>query len=76
MSADHNAAYYRRVAEEMAEADESRNRAQAQLDRWWQLQRDFETEISDTYMVGGFLERWSSTPSYTKGMREPDWRIK
>jgi hypothetical protein len=29
--------YYRRLAEELAEADEPRNRAQAQLDRWWEV---------------------------------------
>ena len=36
----YNKNYYRRVAEELAEADEPRNRAQAQLDHWWQAQRE------------------------------------
>jgi hypothetical protein len=43
MNDDDNAAnknYHRRVAEEMAEADEPRNRHQAFLDRCWQAHRD------------------------------------
>jgi hypothetical protein len=56
--------------------DEPRNRQQAFLDRWWQSERDFDAELNDTYTVGGFLERWSQTPSYTKGRRDRDWRIK
>ena len=34
----------KRMAEELAEADEPRNRAQAQLDRWVQSERDVEAE--------------------------------
>jgi len=34
----------KRIAEELAEADEPRNRAQAQLDRWVQSERDVEAE--------------------------------
>jgi hypothetical protein len=49
---------------------------QAQLDNWWQSQRDLEEEFDDTYTVGGFMERWSQTPSYTKSKRDRDWRIK
>jgi hypothetical protein len=76
VSADYtaNKNYYRRLAEEMAEADEPRNRQQAFLDRWWQLQRDFETEESDVYFVGGFLEYHSKTPSFHRSRRDPDWR--
>jgi hypothetical protein len=78
MSDDNTASknYYRRIAEELAEADEPRNRAQAQLDHWWQAQRDFEDEWDDSYMVGGFMERWSRTPSYTKSRRDWDWRVR
>jgi hypothetical protein len=72
----YNKNYYRRIAEELAEADEPRNRAQAQLDHWWQAQRDFETGFDDFYECGGFLERWSRTPSYTKSKRDRDWRVR
>ena len=34
----------RRIAEELREADEPHNRAQAQLDRWVQSERDVEAE--------------------------------
>ena len=46
MSDDNTAAknYNRRIAQELAEADEPRNRAQAQLDRWVQSERDVEAE--------------------------------
>jgi hypothetical protein len=79
MSDDNNTAsknYHRRIAEELAEADEPRNRQQAALDRWWQLQRDLEFEEDDYYEVGGFMERWSQTPSYTKSRRDRDWRVR
>jgi hypothetical protein len=71
-----NKNYYRRLQQEYAELDDPRVKAQMQLDRWWQEQRDFEEELSDTYMVGGFQERWSQTPSYTKSKRDRDWRVK
>jgi hypothetical protein len=70
----YNKNYYRRVAEELAEAEA--NKHQLALDRWWQSQRDFEEEESDVYYVGGFQERWSQTPSYTKSRRDKDWRVK
>jgi hypothetical protein len=76
---DHNTAsknYYKRIAAEYAELDDPRVKAQMQLDRWWQAQRDFETEFDDYYEVGGFLERWSQTPSFTKTKRDRDWRVK
>jgi hypothetical protein len=66
----------KRIAEELAEVDEPRNRAQAQIDRWWEATRGFEAEASDSYMVGGFMERWSQTPSYTKDRRDRDWRVR
>jgi hypothetical protein len=69
-----NKNYYQRLAQEMAEADESQARYQQQLDRHWQTTRDLEEE--DLYEVGGFLERWSTTSSYTKGRRDRDWRLR
>jgi hypothetical protein len=72
----YNKNYNKRIAQELAEADELRNRQQAALDRWWQLQRDLDFEDNDYYEVGGFLERWSQTPSYTKSRRDRDWRIR
>ena len=71
-----NRNYARRVEQEIAEANEPRNRHQKQLDDWWQSQRDFEEEFSDTYEVGGFQERWSQTPSFTKSKRDRDWRVR
>jgi hypothetical protein len=47
-----------------------------QLDRWWQARREFEEEFDDYYEVGGFQERWSQTPSYTKSKRDSDWRVR
>jgi hypothetical protein len=61
---------------EIAEANEPRNRAQKQLDDWWQATRDLEADISDTYQVGGFTEYWSKTPSFTKNRRDRDWRVR
>jgi hypothetical protein len=71
-----NRNYNRRIAVELAEANEPRNRAQAQLDRWWQAQRDFDWEEDDIYYVGGFQEKWSQTPSYTKSRRDRDWKVR
>jgi hypothetical protein len=79
MSDDPNAfakRYHAQMQREIAEANEPRNRAQAQLDRWVESERDLEAELNDIYMVGGFLERWSQTPSFTKSRRDRDWRIK
>jgi hypothetical protein len=66
----------RRMQQELDEANEPRNRAQAQLDRWVESERDLAAEEADVYFVGGYLERWSQTPSYTKGRRDRDWRIR
>jgi hypothetical protein len=41
-----------------------------------QMQRDFEEELDDQYYVAGYLERWSTTPSFTKGKRDRDWRVR
>ena len=71
-----NKNYYRRLQQEYAELDDPRVKAQMQLDRWWQSRRDFEEEWDDVYEVGGYLERWSATPSFHKSWRDRDWRVK
>ena len=78
MSDDNTATknYYKRIAAEYAELDDPRVKAQMQLDRWWELQRDLDWEEDDVYTVGGFQERWSQTPSYTKSKRDRDWRVR
>ena len=68
--------YHRRLAQEYAELDDPRVKAQMQLDRWWEMQRDFDWEDDDVYYVGGFQERWSQTPSYTKSKRDRDWKVR
>jgi hypothetical protein len=67
--------YYRRIAEELAEADTPQARYQAVLDRHWELQRELD-EPDDMYEVGGFQEFHSKTPSFHKSRRDRDWRIK
>jgi hypothetical protein len=79
MSSDDNQAnknYYRRLRQEYAELDDPRVKKQMEIDRWWQIQRDLDFEERDVYYVGGFQERWSQTPSFTKTRRDRDWRIK
>jgi hypothetical protein len=71
-----NKNYYKRIAAEYAELDDPIIKGQMALDRWWQERRDFEEELNDTYIVGGFQERWSQTPSFHKTRRDRDWRIK
>ena len=68
--------YHRRLAQEYAELDDPRVKAQMQLDRWWEMQRDFDWEDDDVYYVGGFQERWSQTPSFHKTRRDRDWRVR
>jgi hypothetical protein len=68
--------YYRRIAEELREADTPQARAQAILDRHWQAQRDLDFEEDDQYFVGGFQEFHSRTPSFHKGRRDRDWRVR
>jgi hypothetical protein len=60
---------------ELAEANDLRNRYQQVLDRHWEAMREID-EPSDEYMVGGFQERWSETPSFIKSRRDRDWRVK
>jgi hypothetical protein len=64
------------IQRELDEVNEPRNRAQKQLDAWWQAQRDLAWEEQDVYFVGGFMERFSQTPSYTKSKRDRDWRVR
>jgi hypothetical protein len=35
-----------------------------------------EADIEDIYMVGGFMERHSRTPSFHKSRRDRDWRVR
>jgi hypothetical protein len=76
VSGEFNRRSHEQMQRELAEANEPRNRYQKRLDDWWQSQRDFEEELSDSYMVGGFMESWSTTPQFTKSKRDRDWRIK
>ena len=71
-----NKNYYKRLAQEYAELDDPLVKKQMQLDRWWELQHDLDWEDDDIYYVGGFQERWSQTPSYTKSKRDRDWRVR
>jgi hypothetical protein len=66
----------KRMQEELAEFNTPQARYQQVLDRHWQSELDFAEEESDVYYVGGFQERWSTTPSFTKSGRDRDWRIK
>ena len=50
-AADHN-----KAAQELARAEEVRQRYQAELDRWWQSLRDADREERRIRQVGGFLE--------------------
>jgi hypothetical protein len=68
--------YHAQMQRELDEANTPQAHAQAVIDRWWEAERAFEAELNDTYFVGGFMERWSQTPSYTKSRRDRDWRIK
>jgi hypothetical protein len=68
--------YNRRLAQELAELDDPLVKKQLQLDHWWQAQRDFDWEEDDVYECGGYLERWSQTPSYTKSRRDRDFKVR
>jgi len=68
--------YNKRIAAELREADDLVVKRQLELDYWWQAQRDLEFEEDDVYEVGGFMEKWSQTASYTKGKRDSDWRVR
>ena len=50
-AADHN-----KAAQELAQAEEVRQRYQALLDRWWQSMRDADRQERRIRQVGGFLE--------------------
>ena len=67
--------YYRRIAQELAEADTPQARHQAVLDRHWELQRE-QDEPDDEYFIGGFQEFHSKTPSFHKSRRDRDWRVR
>jgi hypothetical protein len=63
------------LAKELAELNHPRVRYQAELDRWWQLQRDFADALDDGYVnVGGFRER--RRPTCHRGPGDPDWGLK
>jgi hypothetical protein len=66
----------KRLAEEYAELNDPVVKAQMQLDRWWQSQRDLAFEEDDMYEVGGFIEYHSKTPSFHKAKRDSDWRVR
>jgi hypothetical protein len=80
MSADDpsqaNKNYNKRLAQEYAELEDPIVKGQMVLDHWWQMRRDLDEEEQDVYYVGGFQERWSQTPSYTKSKRDRDWRVR
>jgi hypothetical protein len=67
--------YYRRLAEELAEADTPQARHQAVLDRHWEAQRELDGP-DDMYEVGGFVEYHSRTFSFHKSRRDRDWRVR
>ena len=56
--------------------DPQRNRAQAQLDYWWEAARASEEAETDMFFVGGFQEFHSKTPSFHKTRRDRDWRVR
>jgi len=51
-----------------------RARYQAELDRWWQLQRDFAEALDDHVYVGGFREPRYKTTCH-RGPGDPDWGL-
>jgi hypothetical protein len=67
--------YYKRIAQELAEADTPQARYRAVLDRHWETQRELD-EPDDMYEVGGFQEFHSKTPSFHKSKRDRDWRVR
>jgi hypothetical protein len=76
---DENAAsrnYNKRLAQEHAELDDPVVKAQMQLDRWWEAQRDLESEDDDYIEIGGFRERRSAMPSFHKSKRDRDWGVR
>jgi len=61
-------------AKEIAELNDPRARYQAELDRWWQLQRDFADALDDHVYVGGFREPRYKTTCH-RGPGDPDWGL-
>ena len=62
------------LAKELAEQNDPRARYQAELDRWWQLQRDLAEALDDQVYVGGFLEPRYRTTCH-RGPGDPDWGL-
>src|SRR5215469_17194707 len=62
------------LAKELAEQNDPRARYQAELDRWWQLQRDLAEALDDQVYVGGFLEPRYRTTCH-RGNGDPDWGL-
>jgi hypothetical protein len=76
MSEDDNQAsknYNRRIAQELAELDTPRARAQAVLDRFWQNKLDDEFEDNDWVEISGYWERKSAMPSFHRSKRDRDF---
>ena len=67
----------KQMRKEIEEADTEWVRKQKLLDLLWQSKLDAESDWDDEmYEVGGFQERWSQTPSFTKARRDRDWRVR
>ena len=62
MTASRN--YYKRLAEELAEADTPQARYQAVLDRHWEALRELD-EPDDMFEVGGYIEYHSKRQAFT-----------
>src|SRR5215469_8664653 len=62
------------LAKEIAEQNDPRARYQAELDRWWQLQRDFADALDDHVYVGGFREPRYKTTCH-RGPGDPDYGL-
>jgi hypothetical protein len=66
----------KRIAAELAEADDPIVKAQLQLDHWWSSQRALAEAEMDMYEIGGFIEYHSNTPSFHKSRRDRDWGVR
>jgi len=65
--------YYKRIAEELAEFDTPQARYQAVIDRYWEAQRDAESDWDDEYVeIAGFREPRYRTSCHV-GKRDPDF---
>jgi hypothetical protein len=71
-----NKNYYRRLQAEYAELDDPIVKGQMALDHWWESQRDLAEEENDWVTIGGFRERRSAMPSFHRGRRDSDWRMR